>query len=440
MSDTLPPLPTNAPIFPPAQPQQPIVFPQQTAVEQPVQQEPQVQAPVMPVSVQQEVTTTPAAPAMPTQPVMQQSTPVVMATPASANPAALPVDTSRVYAWKETQSILTKLEQSLGMRICTLYIPMNSALTNSDVPNVYYHLEKIGNVDKIAFIIYGPGGDGKAAYKLTKLIRKYAKQVTFIVPDLAASAMTMLSLGADQLLVGPLTTFSAIDTSLANHPLAPKDANGFPVSVEITQVRKFLEMVNVDQFSQDDYAKSAYKVLTDNVHPLLLGSVQRSLSLSKKLTQSILKTHMSDEALIEKIATTLNDEYPTHSYPVLPEDLAAFGINVTQLTKEQNLMCIDLIDYFKTLGDGGQRVENNKKSTWSRQAIIESIGIRTWFYSEYEYLLNDKNEWKRIKSFDEYKHAGRMKSKQGFYKVDTYSTRQFKDWFNGKEVEDASES
>jgi uncharacterized protein YfkK (UPF0435 family) len=210
--------------------------------------------------------------------------------------------------------------------------------------------------------------------------------------------------------------------------------------VEITQVRKFLEMVNVDKFASDDYSKSAYKVLTDNVHPLLLGAVQRSLSLSKKLTQSILRTHMTDESTIEKVANTLNDEYPTHSYPVLPEDLASFGINVTQLSKEQNLHCIDLIDYYKNLGAGGQRVENNKKTTWSRQAFIESTGLRTWFYSEYEYLLNDKNEWKRIKSLDEYKHAGLMKSKQGFFKIDTYSTKQFKDWFSGREVEDGSDT
>src|SRR4029078_6447747 len=101
--------------------------------------------------------------------------------------------------------------------------------------------------------------------------------------------------------IGPLTTLRSIYSSLANHPLAPLDPSGYPVSVEITQIGKFLEMVKADTYDKDDFNNSAYKALTEKVHPLLLGAIQRAFSLSKRLTESILYTHLEDKNKISSI-------------------------------------------------------------------------------------------------------------------------------------------
>ena len=67
----------------------------------------------------------------------------------------------------------------------------------------------------------------------------------FIVPSVAASACTMLALGGDKILMGPLSTLSPIDISLTNHELAPKDSDNYPVRIEVTQIQKFIELLNV---------------------------------------------------------------------------------------------------------------------------------------------------------------------------------------------------
>lgn len=363
--------------------------------------------------------------------------PTVMAPPpmpAPTNGSAPPIDASRIQYWLETQEIIKKIEAAVNSRVITFFIPMSSSLTISDVQNVYYHLEKIGKQEKIALLLFGPGGNGIAAYRLVKLMRNYTSSIIGIVPDNAASAMTMLSLGADVLMTGPLTTFSAIDSSLANHPLAPQAPDGYPVSVEITQIGKFLEMVKSDTYDKEDFNKGAYKALVDKVHPLLLGAIQRAFSLSKRLTTSILKTHLSDEKQIDTIVNTLNDEFPTHSYPVLPEDLQQMGLKTVSMAPELNRLCTDLLDFYRIYADGSNRVDGNKKVSWTRQSIIESTGFRTWYYSEGTYMLNDKNEWKRSASFGDYMHAGEILTQQGFIKVDRYSPKQFKNWMNGEKV------
>ena len=416
--DTTATTPTPQPVTPPTQPE----FTEPEIVVPPMQAEAPAQ---VPATIPQELT-----------PVATQSAPV-QSVPADGNKP--PVDASRIIFWIETQRIISEVEKKLGMRIITLFIPMADSLASSDVQNFYYHLEKMGKQEKIGVILFGPGGSGIAAYRLIKLIRNYTKTIIGLVPDTAASAMTMFSLGTDMLMTGPLTTFSAIDSSLANHPLAPLDSAGYPVSVEITQIGKFLEMVKADTYDSTDFSKGAFKALTDKVHPLLLGAIQRAFSLSKRLTASILKTHIDGDDKINAIVNTLNDEYPTHGYPVLPEDLAQLGIQTTPMSSDLNRLCTDLLDLYRKYSDGGSKMDGNKKISWRCGSILESAGFRTWYYSENVYMLNDKNEWKRSSGFGEYKHAGEILTKQGFIKIDLYNTKQFKDWMDGKKITEATD-
>lgn len=410
------PAPVNTPV--PAQPQ-PTAVPEITPLEVPSQN---------PLAATED-TSNPAPIGVPTTTVPDSQPVAVGGRP--------PVDSSRIGYWNETQSLVKEIEKNAGMKIITLYIPLFASLGRSDVNNFFYHIERIGKQEKLGVVLFGPGGNGSAAYLLIKLIRNYTKNLVVIVPDAAASAMTMFSLGADLLMTGPLTTFSAIDSSLSNHPLAPQDAQGYPVSVEITQIIKFLEMVKADTYDQTDFQKGAYKALTDKVHPLLLGAIQRSFSLSKRLTASILKTHLSDEAQINKIVDKLNDEFPTHSYPVLAEDLAELGIRTTNMSVELNRLCTNLIDLYRVFTDGGSRVDGNKKSAWDRPSIFESVGFRTWYHNERTSMLNEKNEWKRTGGYGEYRHAGEIMTKQGYIKIDTLTPVQLKAWLDGKAVEEA---
>ncbi len=81
--------------------------------------------------------------------------------------------------------------------------------------------------------IKSDGGSGQAALRMVNLLRRYVKHLTVLAPLECQSAATMLALGADRILMGPLAHLSAVDTSLT-HDLSPIDRDNDRVSVSAT--------------------------------------------------------------------------------------------------------------------------------------------------------------------------------------------------------------
>ncbi len=348
---------------------------------------------------------------------------------------AVHTDYNRPARFEFTQKTISQIEKVLGMPIFAIYTGLHSAFVDGDVGQLYYHLSLIGKTDKLGVVLFGPGGNPTAAYRAAKLLRSFAKHVTFIVPEKAASAFTMLSISADELLTGPLSAFSPVDSSVANHPLAPRDPKGNPIPVEVNQVYKFLELVNEKDYKNTaDFRNSPFFALTDKVHPLFLGTIQRTLSLSQMVTRQIARMHIKDESQIEQIVKTLNDNYPTHSFPILPEDLRAVGIKVREMSPELNDLAISLVRLYDACTAPGEKVQGDERQWWRTHTIFETRELRSYAYGTVSDRLVDKT-WVRTKDSFSYEHAAVVKNKKGFYESLPLSSQQFQQWLSGQEVE-----
>jgi hypothetical protein len=301
------------------------------------------------------------------------------------------VDSSNVPMWDDTQKYIKSLEEKLGNKVLLIYVNMSSSITEGDVDYIYNHVQSIGKVEKLTVLISGPGGSPIAAARIVFMLRKYCKSLEVIVPSIAASAMTMLSLGADRILMGPLSSLSPIDTSIANHQLAPKGNDGYPVRIEVTQLQKFIDLCNngLDRDKVDDVNKSPYKLLSEHLHPIVIGTIQRMVSLSKMLTSDILKTHHSDTDSINRIVDLLNDEFPTHSYPINYEKAVEIGIKAELMDEDLNLLCLKFLKLVDKLSAGGSSENQGVKVKFTRDAIIESRNLRSLYYNESKYVLSE---------------------------------------------------
>lgn len=346
----------------------------------------------------------------------------------------LPIDSSKIPYWDESQGLIENLEKLFDSRVITLFVASTSSLTEDEVAELYYHLKGIGSQEKLTLVIYGPGGSSIAAYRLVFLLRKFTKKLIVVIPEMAASAMTMLALGGDEIVMGPISALSPIDTSIANHPLAPLDPGKRPVSVEINQVKKYLELVkSKDYSSADDFRKSPYFALSEKVHPIFLGTVQRSLSLSKLIMKGIIHTHLNDETKITQIVDKLNDDYPTHSFPILKDDISSLGFNVSEMSLEQNDAAMDLISFYQALSIGGTNTQNGIKENWRRYSIIETTGFRSYYYYSWTERLVDK-AWVMENKKGSYCRAAIVKNKKNYYEVRSLDRKQFRKWIKGKEI------
>jgi ClpP class serine protease len=83
------------------------------------------------------------------------------------------------------------------------------------------HLDKIGVVDRICFIIYSRGGETLSAWSLINLVRQYCDYLIALVPSRAHSAATLMCLGANEIVMTKQATLGPIDPSV-NGPLNPQ--------------------------------------------------------------------------------------------------------------------------------------------------------------------------------------------------------------------------
>jgi Serine dehydrogenase proteinase len=69
---------------------------------------------------------------------------------------------------------------------------------------------------KIVLLIDSLGGDAKSAYQVATLLRRYCGGFIAVVPRFAKSAATLLTLGADEIILGRCAELGPLDTQIIN--------------------------------------------------------------------------------------------------------------------------------------------------------------------------------------------------------------------------------
>jgi len=133
----------------------------------------------------------------------------------------------------EVSKIISKIEAQRGSKLLTYVTsdrqpPLSARVALDTIPIFFNHLSKIGNTQKIDLFIFSTGGDTILPWRLVNLIREYCKEFGVLIPYKAHSAATMIALGADEIVMGPLGELSPIDPSIGTpfnppHPDIPNE-------------------------------------------------------------------------------------------------------------------------------------------------------------------------------------------------------------------------
>jgi hypothetical protein len=135
----------------------------------------------------------------------------------------------------------------------------------------------------------------------------------------------MVALGANEIQMGPTSYLTAVDSSL-KHDLSPVDHNNYLVSVSQDEVMRILRLWK-EQGTKGNPYPEVYKYL----HPLVLGALDRSSSLSMRICQELLAYHVTSKAKALRISRALNYDYPSHSYPITAREARRLGLAVRDL-------------------------------------------------------------------------------------------------------------
>jgi hypothetical protein len=303
---------------------------------------------------------------------------------------------------ERTQPVIQRLSALLGEPVITYWNSTKGSICQNDVAGLYSLLRNIGKVDRLSLFLKSDGGSGQAALRMVNVLRRYAKHLTVLTPLECQSAATMLALGADRILMGPLAHLSAVDTSLT-HDLSPIDRDNDRVSVSNDEL---LRVIRLWGEQAKDSTANPYEALFPYVHPLVIGAVDRSSALSTRICEEILSYHMDDKDRAREISGILNAGYPSHNYPITLREAARIGLNVEPMEDCVNALLFELNEIYSEMGQSASTDFDERNShDNSILNILETNGMliyfqldKDWHYRSEErrwVALNEKSSWRK---------------------------------------------
>lgn len=240
----------------------------------------------------------------------------------------------RLELYKEIEK---QRDSAILLYVTSDRIGMQTAI-NTDVIDPFVDLlDEIGPVNRISLILHTNGGNTLAAWRLINLVRIFCEELEILVPSKALSAGTLMSIGADKIIMTKQAVLGPIDPSI-NNPLNPQVNVGgqvSQVSVSVESVRGFLNLTREELGIVD--TQHLTKVLLDlsgHIHPVVLGDISRSTEQIRFLARKLLPRQVKDETKIDSIVDFLCADSGSHDYTIDRREAAGLGLQVEKPSVE----------------------------------------------------------------------------------------------------------
>ena len=230
---------------------------------------------------------------------------------------------------EERVSLIERLEQLRNSKVIVYfsYTPLDDSIL---IP-LYRQLKEIGHTRKIDLILHSYGGAVDTPYKVVSLIREFCDEFAVIVPFVAKSAASMLVLGSDEVVIGPISELGPIDP-LVKHPVY-KDT-----LVPVQAVWHCLDYLQRSIVNSSDPEVTSLLVtpLLDKLDPLLIGDYEKTIKASRQYAEKLLTRYMlkDDPDRVPKVTWALTEGYFSHGYPIGRREAKDLGLKVTEADGE----------------------------------------------------------------------------------------------------------
>lgn len=207
------------------------------------------------------------------------------------------------------------------------YTPLDDTIL---VP-LYTQLKDIGYTPRIDLILHSYGGAVDTPYKVVMLIREFCEEFAVIVPFVAKSAASMLVLGADEVVMGPISELGPIDP-LVKHPVYKDEL------IPVQAVWHCLDYLQRSIKNCDDLEVAALMAtpLLNMLDPWLIGDYEKTIKASRQYAEILLSRYMLKNNLeqVPHVSKALTEGYFSHGYPIGRWEAKELGLNVTDAQGE----------------------------------------------------------------------------------------------------------
>ncbi|MFC1810652.1 hypothetical protein ACFLZH_04080 [Patescibacteria group bacterium] len=222
--------------------------------------------------------------------------------------------------------------------------------------------------NKITLFLHSGGGILEAAIKFVDIINHYANHFDVIVPMMAKSAATLISLSAENLYMTPVTELGPVDP-IVQSPTNPN------IQVPARSINDLIKSYSREQkASKTDERTEVEKMLLKKIEELdiyVLGNYESALVFSKDQIRERLSTKITNPSTLENAVHEFTEKHPSHSFPITPHILQEFGIGT--LIEEEKMNAVKtLLAVYQSFMAGNKIVKTTGNRNMNRNVVLQA--------------------------------------------------------------------
>jgi len=237
----------------------------------------------------------------------------------------------------ERLALIREIENKRGSRLIT-YITidrpgLSQPIDLDDLRVIERHLRLcLGTkAKKIDLFLYTPGGYAIVPWALVSLYREFlgARPFSVLVPSRAFSAGTMISLGADEIIMSPSGNLGPIDFQLS----------GEDGRIGVESVRAYFKLAQDMGLSSQRDKLQVFAMLAATTHPINIGQIYRAWAENERLAMLLLGSRRRplSEKANKEIADFLLRGVGDHSQTVRRTEARQMGISFIHDSEEMGI-------------------------------------------------------------------------------------------------------
>lgn len=234
------------------------------------------------------------------------------------------------------KELIEKIEEKRQSKVIVYFTgdryPFGARIAEDAVRPLYDHLlglEFKENKKRIDLFLYSRGGDVSVPWRIISMIREFCDEFNVLIPYRAQSAATLLSMGADNIIMGKKAELGPIDPTLVKAAIGETVAP--PKEIAVEDVNSFLSFVKERaNINDQDAVTNILNSLINQIGPLTLGRVNRQHHHIRLVARKLLTSRKEklDEGKLSSIIETLTEKIYSHGHAIGRREAEDIGLPV----------------------------------------------------------------------------------------------------------------
>ena len=223
--------------------------------------------------------------------------------------------------------------------------------------------ESLKKGQRIALLIDSHGGMAGPSYEIAMLLRRHCGGFVAVIPRHAKSAATLLTLGADEIILNDHAELGPLDVQIYDHD-RDEMLSGLDEVQSLERLQAFamsaLDRVMIlllqrTRKKMKNVLPVASEFVTQLTEPMFEGidvvrytRMSRLLKVAEEYGKRLLRTNYGPRGAAT-IASYLVERYPEHGFPIYPDEARQIGLKLADISPQLSKILEKTTQYLPNL-------------------------------------------------------------------------------------------